>query len=116
MEEWAKTQESNNIFMLPDGNGAFTEQMGMLVDKSDLNFGKRSWRYSMLVRRRESEVGRACTYKVRPCRMQPSHTTVGALTNISSFGPRVQAISNEMLGFQKERQPIPSVAPSLAAK
>jgi len=24
--------------------------MGMLVDKSDLNFGKRSWRYSMLVR------------------------------------------------------------------
>ncbi|RZI64473.1 MAG: glutathione peroxidase, partial [Variovorax sp.] len=40
----------DNIFMLPDGNGAFTEQMGMLVDKSDLNFGKRSWRYSMLVR------------------------------------------------------------------
>ena len=50
MEEWAKSQESGNIFMLPDGNGAFTEQMGMLVDKSDLNFGKRSWRYSMLVR------------------------------------------------------------------
>jgi glutaredoxin-like protein len=50
MEEWAKSQESDNIFMLPDGNGAFTEQMGMLVDKSDLNFGKRSWRYSMLVR------------------------------------------------------------------
>jgi peroxiredoxin len=24
--------------------------MGLLVDKSDLNFGKRSWRYSMLVR------------------------------------------------------------------
>lgn len=34
---------------LPDGNGAFTEGMGMLVDKQDLNFGKRSWRYSMLV-------------------------------------------------------------------
>jgi glutaredoxin-like protein len=50
MQEWAKSQESENIFMLPDGNGAFTEQMGMLVDKSDLNFGKRSWRYSMLVR------------------------------------------------------------------
>ncbi len=38
------------MFVLPDGNGAFTEQMGMLADKSDLNFGKRSWRYSMLVR------------------------------------------------------------------
>jgi glutaredoxin-like protein len=36
--------------MLPDGNGEFTEKMGLLVDKSDLNFGKRSWRYSMLVR------------------------------------------------------------------
>jgi peroxiredoxin len=50
MEEWAKSQECNNVFLLPDGNGAFTEQMGMLVDKDDLNFGKRSWRYSMLVR------------------------------------------------------------------
>ncbi|HZF81741.1 MAG TPA: redoxin family protein, partial [Rubrivivax sp.] len=50
MEEWAKSQEADNVFVLPDGNGAFTEQMGMLVDKSDLNFGKRSWRYSMLVR------------------------------------------------------------------
>lgn len=50
MAEWARSQESDKIFMLPDGNGAFTEQMGMLVDKSDLNFGKRSWRYSMLVR------------------------------------------------------------------
>ncbi len=50
MEEWARSQECNNVFVLPDGNGAFTEQMGMLVDKSDLNFGKRSWRYSMLVR------------------------------------------------------------------
>ena len=50
MEEWAKSQECENVFVLPDGNGAFTEQMGMLVDKSDLNFGKRSWRYSMLVR------------------------------------------------------------------
>jgi glutaredoxin-like protein len=50
MEEWAKNQECENVFVLPDGNGAFTEQMGMLVDKSDLNFGKRSWRYSMLVR------------------------------------------------------------------
>jgi glutaredoxin-like protein len=36
--------------LLPDGNGEFTGKMGMLVDKSDLNFGKRSWRYSMLVR------------------------------------------------------------------
>ena len=50
MEEWAKNQECDNVRVLPDGNGEFTEKMGMLVDKSDLNFGKRSWRYSMLVK------------------------------------------------------------------
>ena len=36
--------------MVPDGNGEFTEKMGMLVDKTELGFGKRSWRYSMLVK------------------------------------------------------------------
>ncbi len=50
MNEWAKDQESQNVVMLPDGNAQFTEGMGMLVDKSALGFGKRSWRYSMLVR------------------------------------------------------------------
>jgi glutathione-dependent peroxiredoxin len=50
MNEWAKDQESENVKLIPDGNGEFTEGMGMLVDKSDLGFGKRSWRYSMLVK------------------------------------------------------------------
>lgn len=50
MEEWAKAQEATNITMIPDGNGEFSEGMGMLVDKTDLGFGKRSWRYSMLVK------------------------------------------------------------------
>ncbi|MEK9873713.1 MAG: glutathione peroxidase [Betaproteobacteria bacterium] len=50
MNEWAKDQEVSNVRLLPDGNGEFTEQLGMLVDKSDLGFGKRSWRYSMLVK------------------------------------------------------------------
>jgi glutaredoxin-like protein len=50
MNEWAANQECDNITLLPDGNGEFTEGMGLLVDKSDLGFGKRSWRYSMLVR------------------------------------------------------------------
>jgi glutathione-dependent peroxiredoxin len=55
MEEWGKDQEAQNVFLLADGNGEFTGKMGMLVDKSDLNFGKRSWRYSMLVRDRTIE-------------------------------------------------------------
>ena len=50
MNEWAKEQKADNITMIPDGNGEFTEAMGMLVDKADLGFGKRSWRYSMLVK------------------------------------------------------------------
>ena len=50
MNEWAKDQEAENVILVPDGNGEFTAGMGMLVDKSDLGFGKRSWRYSMLVR------------------------------------------------------------------
>ena len=50
MNEWAKDQEAQNIKLIPDGNGEFTAGMGQLVDKSDLGFGQRSWRYSMLVR------------------------------------------------------------------
>ena len=50
MSEWQKDQNAPNITFLPDGNGKFSEAMGMLVDKSDLGFGKRSWRYSMLVK------------------------------------------------------------------
>jgi len=50
MNEWAKDQEADQVMLLPDGNGEFTDQMGMLVDKADLGFGKRSWRYSMLVK------------------------------------------------------------------
>src|SRR4051812_29447405 len=50
MNSWKRDQEAENITVIPDGNGEFTHRMGMLVDKSDLGFGKRSWRYSMLVR------------------------------------------------------------------
>jgi glutaredoxin-like protein len=50
MNEWKLTQNANRITFIPDGNGDFTEGMGMLVDKNDLGFGKRSWRYSMLVK------------------------------------------------------------------
>lgn len=50
MNEWAKDQDAKNITMIPDGNGEFSAGMEMLVDKTDLGFGKRSWRYSMLVK------------------------------------------------------------------
>lgn len=50
MNEWKVDQKADNITFLPDGNGEFTNAMGLLVNKDDLGFGKRSWRYSMLVR------------------------------------------------------------------
>lgn len=50
MEAWGVEQRAPTLRFLPDGNGEFTAGMGMLVDKSDLGFGKRSWRYSMLVK------------------------------------------------------------------
>ncbi|MFV8817656.1 peroxiredoxin [Haliea sp. E17] len=49
MFQWGKQIGNRNVFLLPDGNGEFTRKMGMLVDKSNLGFGMRSWRYSMLV-------------------------------------------------------------------
>jgi len=50
MNAWKEAEHADNLTFLPDGNGEFTEGMGLLVDKDDLGFGKRSWRYSMLVR------------------------------------------------------------------
>jgi glutathione-dependent peroxiredoxin len=49
MESWGKDQKAENIRFIPDGNAELTEKMGMLVDKRNLGFGQRSWRYSMLV-------------------------------------------------------------------
>jgi glutaredoxin-like protein len=49
MNAWKKDQQAENLYFLPDGNATFTEQMGMLIDKKDLGFGSRSWRYAMIV-------------------------------------------------------------------
>ena len=50
MNAWQEAEKADNLTFVPDGNGEFTDGMGMLVDKDFLGFGKRSWRYSMLVR------------------------------------------------------------------
>lgn len=50
MNAWAQDQDADNISFIPDGNGDFSDAMGMLVDKAAIGFGKRSWRYSMLVK------------------------------------------------------------------
>ena len=50
MEAWQRELGADQIRFLPDGNAEFTEKMGLLVDKRELGFGPRSWRYSMLVK------------------------------------------------------------------
>lgn len=50
MYQWGQHQGAKNVFLLPDGNGDFTRKMGMLVEKDNLGFGMRSWRYSMVVK------------------------------------------------------------------
>jgi len=49
MNAWKDDQDAENIRFIPDGNGEFTRGMGMEVSDEDIGFGKRSWRYSMLV-------------------------------------------------------------------
>ena len=49
MFQWAQHQGIKKVKMLPDGNGDFARALGMLVDKSNLGFGLRSWRYAMAV-------------------------------------------------------------------
>ncbi|MCP5292640.1 MAG: peroxiredoxin [Burkholderiales bacterium] len=49
MYQWRRYLNIEKVFVLPDGNAEFTRKMGMLVDKSNLGFGMRSWRYSMVV-------------------------------------------------------------------
>ena len=50
MDTWQIAQHAEHINFIPDGNGEFSEGMGLLVDKTAIGLGKRSWRYSMLVK------------------------------------------------------------------
>jgi peroxiredoxin len=49
MNAWAKSQDLQHVKMIPDGNGEFTRRMGMMVQKMNLGFGMRSWRYAAVV-------------------------------------------------------------------
>ena len=50
MGAWAQAHDvGDKILMLSDGNGAFTEAMGLVMDASVLGLGKRSKRYAAIV-------------------------------------------------------------------
>ena len=50
MNAWGRSQNLKNVKLIPDGNGEFTRKMGMLVEKKNLTFGFRSWRYAALIK------------------------------------------------------------------
>ncbi len=49
MYQWGQKLGLKKVKLIPDGSGDFTRRMGMLIDKSHLGFGLRSWRYAMVV-------------------------------------------------------------------
>ena len=49
MNAWFKDTNVKKVKAIGDGEGVFTQGMGMLVNKPGQGFGMRSWRYSMLV-------------------------------------------------------------------
>ena len=49
MNCWAKYQDIKRVKMIPDGNGEFTHGVDMLVQKNNLGFGMRSWRYAAII-------------------------------------------------------------------
>ncbi|WP_336277051.1 peroxiredoxin [Bartonella sp. CB178] len=49
MNAWGKAQGVEKVKLIPDGSGEFTRKMGMLVDKDNLGFGMRSWRYAAVI-------------------------------------------------------------------
>jgi len=50
MNKWAEGQGIKNVKVIPDGAGEFSRSMGMLVDKSNIGFGPRSWRYAAVIK------------------------------------------------------------------
>lgn len=50
MDAWGKSQNvGDKVLMLADGNADFTKAIGLEIDRSDVGFGVRSQRYSMVV-------------------------------------------------------------------
>ena len=49
MNKWAIDQGIENVKVIPDGNGEFTEGLDMLACFTARGFGCRSWRYAMVV-------------------------------------------------------------------
>ena len=71
MNAWFNDQGIESVKAIPYGSGEFTHAMGMSVNKANLGFGFRSWRYSMVVNDGEIEVLFEEPGKVGNCPVDP---------------------------------------------
>ena len=71
MNAWFKDLSIENVKPIPDGSGEFTYAMGMSVNKANLGFGFRSWRYAMVVNNGEIEVMFEEPGKIGNCPIDP---------------------------------------------
>ncbi len=55
MKAWFAELGIKNVKFIPDGDGSFTRDMDMLVNKPEQGFGMRSWRYAMIVDNKKVE-------------------------------------------------------------
>ena len=84
MFQWGRNLGAKNVTLLPDGNAEFTDKMGMLVNKGNLGFGARSWRYSMLVEDGEIveqfvEAGKSDLCETDPFEVSDADTMLAAI-------------------------------------
>ena len=49
MHAWGQSANAEHIHMLADGNGTFTEALGLVLDGSGFGMGARSQRFAMVV-------------------------------------------------------------------
>ncbi|AWX15828.1 glutathione peroxidase [Mergibacter septicus] len=50
MNAWKKAEKADKVTFIPDGNGEFSQALGLLSPKTAIGLGDRSRRYSMLVK------------------------------------------------------------------
>jgi peroxiredoxin len=49
MDAWGKDKNAEHLLMIADGNGQFTQAVGLEMDGTGFGLGKRSQRYAMIV-------------------------------------------------------------------
>lgn len=112
MFRWGKSLDVEKVFLLPDGNAEFTRKMGMLIDKSNLGFGFRSWRYSMIVDDGEIEKIFAEPGYADNCDDDPFHVSDAETMLAYLRGAKTEGLSGDEAGAAAggERPALASIA------